>query len=170
MPAKSKYTPELVERICELIRSDSYIIAEICAKVGISESLFYEWKNSKVEFLEAIKKAKEDFRDLCCVEAQRSLIKRIRGYDVEEERIVYSGTEKNEDGKRKLKVKERVVTKKHVASSDALIIFTLTNRDPDNWRNQQYTEMTGRGGKDFIPEGGLMQGVTKEELVELLGK
>lgn len=54
----AKYSAELTERICSHLRADSYTIAEICKIVGIAESTFYEWKDSKVEFSEAIKKLK----------------------------------------------------------------------------------------------------------------
>jgi len=32
-----KYNKKIVEKICELIRSDSYTVLEICKQVGISK-------------------------------------------------------------------------------------------------------------------------------------
>ena len=53
----AKYNIKIVEKICSLIRADSYTIAEVCRLSGISESTFHEWKASKPEFSEYIKKA-----------------------------------------------------------------------------------------------------------------
>lgn len=82
----AKYSAELTERICSLIRADSYTIAEICKIVGIAESTFYEWKDSKAEFSEAIKKAQEECRGFFATEAKKSLLKLVQGFTVEEKR------------------------------------------------------------------------------------
>ena len=42
--------------------------------------------------------------------------------------------------------------KKHIAPDTAAVIFTLTNGEPETWRNRQYSEITGKGGKDLIKQ------------------
>jgi transposase-like protein len=141
-----KYTKKIVERICELISSDSYTIREVCRIVGISVSLFYHWKDTKLEFLEAIKKAEKDFDELVAVEAGRSLMKKIRGYTVQEKKTVSVDTGKlDEDGKPVVRVKEHVVTDRHFQPDTAAIIFALTNREPEKWRNKQNMDVTSNG-------------------------
>jgi len=45
-----------------------------------------------------------------------------------------------------------VVTRKHYQPSVPAVIFSLTNRDSENWKNRQNTEITGKDGKDLLPK------------------
>lgn len=140
----AKYDKEVVKRICELIELDSYTIPEICSLSGISESTYHEWKDKKPEFSEAIKKARQKFDDLLLVECKKSLIKKIRGYVVEETKTVTADSGKrDENDKPIVKIKEHSVVKKHIQPDTAAIIFTLCNRDADNWKNRQENNVTG---------------------------
>jgi transposase len=56
MGRRSKYTPDVVQRVTEAIRlGATYEIA--CQYAGISHTLFHQWMNTKVEFLEAVKES-----------------------------------------------------------------------------------------------------------------
>ena len=57
---------------------------------------------------------------------------------------------KDEKGNPKPIIKEQTTTKKHIQADTAAIIFTLTNGDPEHWRNRQTTEVTGKDGKDLF--------------------
>lgn len=128
-------------KICELVATDSYTIVEVCRAVGISKETYYTWLNDeKSDFSDSIKKAKDDFLKSIEIEAHRSLIKKIKGYDVEETRTIYS------DNNGKPKIKERTVTKKHIAPDTAAVIFALVNTAPHTWKNKQSTEVTGKNG------------------------
>lgn len=144
----AKYSKIIVDRICSLIREDSYTIAEICGQVGISEAIYFKWKNEKVEFFESIKKAEDARLYFFIAEAKKSLLKKIQGYDVEETKTVYLKPGKDdvvdESGKKKLKVKEQTIIKKYVQPDTAAIIFTLTNGDPDNWKNRQNSDINAK--------------------------
>lgn len=71
----------------------------------------------------------------------------VQGYSVDETRTVTADTGKKDDnGKAIVRVKEHVVTKKHYQPNPTLIIFTLTNRDPDNWKNRQENKLSGEVG------------------------
>ena len=63
----AKYSQKLVDRICSLIREDSYTIAKICDLVGINKDTYYTWMKTKSELFRLYKKA-EDARIaiLCC--------------------------------------------------------------------------------------------------------
>lgn len=141
----AKYNKQIVERICSLIESDTYTVAEICQKVGISERCYYDWQSNNAEFAEAIKKANDRFDQLIVQEARNSLRKLVSGYDVEEKKTVYT---EGKDGKPK--VKEQTTVKKHFQPNTAAVIFTLTNKAPEDWKNRQNTELTGKDGKDLI--------------------
>lgn len=57
MPAKGKYTPELVEQISRLIEAGNYAV-DACMAVGINNDTFYDWLKTKPEFSDTIKKAR----------------------------------------------------------------------------------------------------------------
>jgi hypothetical protein len=153
MARPTKYNKKIVNQICSLIKKDSYTIAEICSLSGIHIDTFYSWQRNKPQFSEAIKKAREEYDQYIAVEAQKSLIKLLQGYDYDEKKTVYL---KDKEGKPT--IKEQTTTKKHVQPSVPAIIFTLTNKDPDNWKNRQNTELTGKDGKDLFAK------LTDEEL------
>ena len=78
-------------------------------------------------------------------------MKKIQGYEVTETKVVtIPGKKKDERGNPKPEIKEQTTTKKHIQADTAAIIFTLTNGDPDHWRNRQSTEVTGKDGKDLF--------------------
>ena len=53
---KTKYTPETVEKLTQAIRlGATYRLA--CQYAGIGESVFYEWQQTKPEFVDAITQA-----------------------------------------------------------------------------------------------------------------
>ena len=134
----AKYSKKIVEQICSLIATDSYTIAEICQQVGIAESTFHEWKSKKSEFSESLKKAENSFNELIVAEAKKSLLKQIRGYTVQEKKTVTADTGKRDENEKPIvRVKEHSVTDKHYPPVPAAVIFALTNRDPDNWKNRQ---------------------------------
>lgn len=140
----AKYTKELVKHICSLIESDSYSIEEVCSLSDISKETYYKWLKEKADFSDAIKKAKDSFNELLIVEAKKSLIKKIKGYTVQEKKTITADTGKvNDEGKPIVKVKEHSVFEKHIQPDTAAIIFTLCNRDSDNWKNRQDTNISG---------------------------
>lgn len=140
----AKYSKEIVAKICSLMEADSYTIAEICSLSDINIDTYYDWLKRKPEFSEAIKKAKVNFNDFLIVECKKSLVKKIKGYTVEETKTVTADTGKRDDNDKPIvKVKERSVVKKHIQPDTAAIIFTLCNRDSDNWKNRQENNMTG---------------------------
>jgi hypothetical protein len=53
----SKYTPEIVKEICELVES-GLNNEDACSYVGINPDTLYTWKKTKTDFNEALLKAK----------------------------------------------------------------------------------------------------------------
>lgn len=140
----AKYNKKIVEDICTLIRADSYTIAEICEKVGISKETYYQWLKTKSDFSDAIKKAQDEFDELILSEAKKSLVKMVKGYTVKEKHITSTDTGKKDDeGKPIVKVKEHKIIEKHFQPVPAAVFFTLTNKDPDNWKNRQDNKLSG---------------------------
>lgn len=147
----AKYSKKMTERIVGLIKSDTYTIAEVCRHVGISKSIFHKWVEDYPEFAKAIEDAKEERMQTFVMEAKKSLLRKIQGYEVTETKVVtVPGKQKDEKGNPKPIIKEQTTTKKHIQADTAAIIFTLTNGDPEHWRNRQTTEVTGKDGKDLF--------------------
>ena len=160
----ARYNKEIVERICAFIREDSYTIEEICRNVNISKDTYYRWLSEKADFSDAVKKANDDFNASMVAEAKRSLVKLIKGYTVQEKKTVTADTgKKDENGKPIVKVKEHTVVDKHYQPNVAAVIFTLTNRDPENWKNKQNTELSGEVGIKSQ-----LESMTDEELQKII--
>jgi transposase-like protein len=148
---KTKYSPKLVTRICALIEADSYTVAEICRMVKIHPDTYYAWLREFSEFSDAIKKAYDNRMAFFVAEAKKSLVKKLQGYTVQEKHITTVGSGKYDvNGKEIPKIKEQKVVDKHFQPDTAAIIFTLTNGEPENWKNRQNSELTGAGGKDLF--------------------
>jgi hypothetical protein len=141
----AKYNKKIVNYICSIIEKDSYTIPEICKMVGIDEATYHRWKIDKPEFCEAIEKARDKFIKNGLVECEKSLMKLIIGYEYEESKTVVVN-----DGSNNPKIKEKSTTKKHVSPNLGAVIHFQTNKDPDNWKNKQSTELTGKDGKDLM--------------------
>lgn len=147
----AKYGTKMIESIVGLIKSDTYTIAEICRQVGISLRTYHKWIEEKPEFAQAVEDAKNERMQFFVQEAKKSLLKKIQGYDVTETKVVtVPGKVKDEKGNPKPIIKEQTNTKKHIQADTAAIIFTLTNGDPEHWKNKQSTEVTGKDGKDLF--------------------
>lgn len=142
---KKKYNKKVSERILAMIRADTYTITEVCNNVGISRQTFYNWLNDNPEFAQAVEDANNELLDKMNIEAKKSLMKKIKGYDVIETHVT---TVPGKDGNPVIKEQKNV--KKHIAADTAAIIFTLTNCDPDNWKNRHSSEITGKNGKDLL--------------------
>lgn len=147
----AKFNKKTVDIIVGLVKSDTYTIAEICRQVGITPKTYHQWVNDYPDFADAIEQAKAERMQAMVIEAKKSLMKKIQGYDVTETKVVtIPGKQKDEKGNPKPIIKEQTTTKKHIQPDTAAIIFTLTNGDPEHWRNRQSTEVTGKDGKDLF--------------------
>lgn len=164
----SKYSKKIVKRITDLIKSDSYTISEICSLSGIDEATYFRWKNEKSDFCEEVEKATDSRMKFFAAEAKKSLLKKIQGYTVQEKHTTMIDSKELDpvSGKPKPKIKEQKIIDKHFQPDTGAIIFALTNAEPENWRNRQFNEVTGKDGKDLIPARVL----SKEEAKEYLSK
>ena len=149
----AKFSKKTTEKIVELVKSVTYTIAEICRQVGISQRTYHLWIEEHPDFAEAIEQAKDERMQFFVIEAKKSLLKKIKGYDVVETHVT---TVPGKDGNPVIKEQKNV--KKHIQPDTAAVIFTLTNGDPEHWRNRQSTEVTGKDGKDLFTQ------MTDEEL------
>ena len=138
MAKVAKYNKRTVERIIEFVKTDTFTIGEICAKVGISRQAFYDWRDNHPEFAQALEDAANERMEMFVLEAKKSLLK---------------------------KIKEQITTTKHIAPDTGAIIFVLTNGDPDHWKNRQNAELTGANGEPLVKPARIL---TKKEAKEFM--
>lgn len=138
---KPKYTPERVERICKAI-SEGQTEKNACIAAGITTTAFHNWLASKNEFVEAVKRAKQDYQDWIdkhlLEDAERGLMRLVNGEEYIETTTEYETI----DGK--LIVKKKKEVNKKVLPNTTAIIFALTNRAPDKWKNRLSQDVNGK--------------------------
>ena len=125
----AKYDEKIVNKIYDLLSSDTYTIAEVCEIVGISERCYYDWQKNNSEFAEIIARARCRFDEIIVKEAKNSLRKKVNGYEVEEKKRVFSN---------KILKEETIITKHFQPDTDA-IKFVLTNKAASEYQNKQST-------------------------------
>ncbi len=143
---KIEYSEEAFKR-CLLGATDK----ELADYFDVSESTLYLWKNEFPEFSESIKKGKEKADS----EIASALYNRAKGAEWTEDsafkikRVVYDETGK------KCEEFEEIITvpvRRAAPPDTPAASLWLRNRQPENWRDKQDIEHTGKDGKDLIPE------------------
>jgi hypothetical protein len=163
----AKYNRATVKRITDLISQDNYTVDEICSLSGIHPDTYYDWIQKKPEFSEAVSRARVRYDDLIVKEAKNSLLKKIKGYTVQETRTVMVDSGKpGPDGKSAPKIRERIITERYIPADTQMIMLVLTNKVPEEYKNRHTTELTGKDGKELLPARVL----TKKEARELIEK
>ena len=125
--AQGKFKEWLTEDGLKKIQSwfrDGLSDVQVAKNMGISKTTFYDWMNKYPAMSDSVKKGKEpvDF------EVENALLKRARGYEIEETNTFITINSKGE------KVQKVTKTKKHIAPDATAAIFWLKNRRPDKWR------------------------------------
>ena len=105
-------------------------LTDFCRAMGIDDMSYYNWMK-RSEFSEAIKKAKNDFKNNLEKDLVMSLAKAAKGYDYEQTTTEWT------DVNGKPKIKKQVKKTVHVESNVAAAIFLLTNIAPERWKNRQ---------------------------------
>lgn len=132
----AKYTERLVEKIVILIEADTYSISEICNMLKISRKSFYEWKDTKPEFREAIEKAIDRRDDMLLMQARKSLKRKLEGYTLTETKTIYVPDKNNPD---ELVLKSQIVKQKEYAPDTHAIKLTLSRHDSKANKEEEST-------------------------------
>lgn len=127
--AKGKYqewlTQDGITRL-EAWARDGLTDEQLAAKIGITATTLYDWKNKYPVISEALKRGKE----VVDVEVENALLKRAMGFEYTETR-----TETADDGTVKT-----IVMQKTMLPDTTAQIFWLKNRRPAVWRDKQQVE------------------------------
>lgn len=139
---KPKYTPERVTKICNAI-AEGKSEKDACFAAGISVPTFHLWLSQKIEFLEAIKKAKAQYQEWfdknLLESAERGLRRLIEG-----EEYIETTTEYENDGTGQPRIKKQKTVTKRIPPNTTALIFALTNRAPDIWKNRISQDVNGK--------------------------
>lgn len=139
---KPKYTPERVAKICNAI-AEGKSQKDACLVAGISDTQFHFWLNQKTEFAESVKKAKAQYQEWydkhILEDAERGLKRLICGEEYTE-----TTTEYEDDGTGQPKIKKQKTVTKRILPNPTSVIFALTNRDPERWKNRLSQDVNGK--------------------------
>lgn len=136
----AKYKKELVTDMCDWVRENGLIdyggakLGDFCKRFGIDDVTYYNWMR-KSEYSEAIKKAKEEFKNNLETDIVKSLANAAKGYEYTQTQTEY----KDANGSPKIvkQVKKNIRVEPNVGAA----IFLLTNISPDKWKNKQKQEI-----------------------------
>lgn len=133
-----KYNIDILNEICGYLREGD-TARTAAAKAGIHEDTYYEWIKVHPEFSEAVKRAQAEHKQKEFGEildsAKKSLKILVEGTEYDEVETEY-GTDKNGN----VYIKHQKTKKKKILPNPTSVIFALTNRDPENWKNRYSTE------------------------------
>jgi len=145
--AKIKYNPNEMLPIVEECAGRGYTDIELCKKLGIGHTAFYDYQNKYPEFKTAIKRGKRIADD----KVEQKLYKRALGYrytEVTKEPVKVFDEDGNEVGvSKKLHVTKKVT--KHLPPDVTAIRLFLLNRKPEEWQDRQNLNVNHDG---FIPQ------------------
>lgn len=147
-----KYSEQIVEKICSLIASDDYTVAEICKQVGINRDTYFAWKTEKSDFSDSIKKAEAERLETFKKAARSGLLTLLNGTQYDEEQTEY-GSKVGTDGEVTTYVKARKVTTKFILPNPTSVIFALKNVDNENFKDIFSQEHSGSIATDLIIKG-----------------
>lgn len=145
----AKYSKDMVQACTDWVRKNGLIdfggatLTDFCKAMGIEDQTYYRWLD-KVEFVEAIKKAKEEFRSTLEYDIVKSLANSAKGYEYEQYTTEY--TDVNGKPKIKKQVKKNIRVEPNVGAA----IFLLTNISPYRWKNKQDSAVSVNENKDPI--------------------
>lgn len=149
MSVKIKYDPKATPALFEelVTRSENYTNKQLAEKMGISVPVLRDWEETYPAMQEARHRGEKARYHLLKKEAERSLLKQLQGYYIEETKTVYI-----DDGTGSPRIKEQTTTRKHVAPSPAITIFTLSNLDPERWLQQRVVRELPAQDKQIVVE------------------
>lgn len=131
-----KYNKNMIQACADWVRENGLIdcggatLTYFCKSMRIDDMTYYKWMG-KSEFSEAIKKAKEEFRDSLEKDIVKSLANAAKGYEYEQITTEYM------DVNGKPHIKKQVKKNVRIEPNVGAAIFLLTNIAPERWKNKR---------------------------------
>ena len=136
----AKYSKDMVQACADWVRENGLIdfggatLTDFCKAMGIDDMSYYNWMK-RSDFSEAIKNAKESFRESLEKDIVKSLANAAKGYEYDQVTTEY--TDVNGKPSIKKQVKKNIRVEPNVGAA----IFLLTNIAPGRWKNRQQQEV-----------------------------
>ena len=141
----------ITKKIVTRLRQGAYTVTAICEAVGIDRSTYYRWEKDHEDFRLAITLAKDYYRSQKLKKANKGLDKLLTGYTFSERTYEFSYIRDSEGNETQdFRLSKQV--DKAVAPNVNAIMFALRNLDPESYPETSRQELTGKDGKDLIPE------------------
>jgi AcrR family transcriptional regulator len=166
MARKSKYTPELVSQIVQLLE-DGNTDTDTCSLVGISKETFYNWLQDKAEFIDAVSRARGIARQRA-VDAWRQAMDESSTKSAKT--VVFTETRLNKNGEPYTYT--RTTTEKQVTENAPdwrAAESYLKRRDPANWAETFIIKVTPEQ-KQVLDRFGKSASEAFEELINNLAE
>ena len=142
--AKSKYDKDTFPLLAEGFAREGLNDEQIAEKLGITTTPYYNYQIKYEEFREAIKRGKAPVD----TKVENALLKRAMGFDVVE---IHKTLKIEANGTETLKELKKIT--KHFAPDVGAIVFWLSNRKPDYWKDKRNVDNTHRfPDKDVLIE------------------
>jgi len=142
--AKTKYNAERQEIICDALRKGESRTAA-AKRAGVDRDTLRNWMQEFSAFSAAVKEAEDEYQTWLLNgikdDALKSLKTLICGTEYEETKTEY---EQNPDDPAQPRIKRQTITTKKILPNATAVIFALTNRDPEKWKNRYAQEIEGR--------------------------
>lgn len=123
---KPEYSDELAESIADDYAKGTGTVAEIMEKYGLTERTFYYWMEEKLQFFQAIKKARAQRNGRKLQMALNGMEKLLQGGTYKEQQTEVI-PQKQKDGTVKNVLQKTTVTEKHIMPNVTMTIFALVN-------------------------------------------
>ncbi len=149
-----KLTPEKIASVAQWVRENGLTdyggasVEMLCKANDLNKSTYYEWIKKNKEFSNALKEAKECFKENLEVKLVASLARSATGYHYTKKRTEY-GSDK--DGKPI--IKKQTIEDVEVQPNVGASIFLLTNINPDKWKNKVSNDVTADVKAETKTEG-----------------
>ena len=124
-------------------------LKDYCKAMGIHHKTHQLWLANKLDYREALERAKVYFKEHLCRDLVRSLADAAKGYEheTEEEHTEYRQNPQNPDRPIIHKMTKKR-TKIYIKPDVAAAIFLLCNLDPEHYQNRQRNDVTVKKSSD----------------------
>ena len=142
---------EITQKIVKLTQQGIHSVTAICGAVGIDRSTYYRWEHEHEDFKEVVLLAKEHYRSQRLKKANQGLDKLLTGYRYQEKTYEFSYI-KDADGNETQDFRLSKQVNKFIMPNASTVQFVLRNMDSETYPDTYRQELTGKDGKDLIPE------------------
>lgn len=123
-----KKSDDIKKSIIDMVRRLNPTKSAVCKRHGITWQTLKNWMQEDPAFADEYRQAVKDYLQDINVSARKSLSKLVKGYNYNEEKIIYGPGPEGEPV-----ILQKTIIKKHVPPNAMAVTYALTNLDPENF-------------------------------------